>query len=175
MDWCILVDENDNEIGKAEKMKVHEDGMLHRAFSVFILNDRGELLLQKRASVKYHSPGLWTNTCCSHPVPGETAVAAGERRLMEEMGFSVALQPAFSFLYRADVGDGLIEHEFDHVLVGRYNAIPEMNPEEVEDFRYVALDELLQEVERAPEQFTTWFRILLQQHLDQLKKAFAAL
>jgi isopentenyl-diphosphate delta-isomerase len=164
MDWCILVDEQDREIGREEKLKTHQLGLLHRAFSVLIFNDSNEMLLQKRALTKYHSPGLWTNACCSHPQPDETVPEAGERRLMEEMGFSTELKEAFSFVYKADVGSGLTEHEFDHVMVGRYNAHGNYNLAEVSDARFVSLQELEEEITATPEQFTPWFRIIITQY-----------
>lgn len=174
MDWCILVDENDREIGKEEKLKTHQLGLLHRAFSVLIFNDSNELLLQKRALTKYHSPGLWTNTCCSHPQPGETILEAGERRLMEEMGFSTELKEAFSFIYKADVGSDLTEHEFDHVMVGRYNAHGNYNLAEVADARFVSLEELENEIESSPEQFTSWFKIIITQYGKQVSESLYA-
>lgn len=171
MDWCILVDENDLEIGREEKLKTHQLGLLHRAFSIFIFNDNNELLLQKRADSKYHSPGLWTNTCCSHPQPGETVLEAGERRLMEEMGFSTDLVECFSFIYQAKVGEDLVEHEFDHVLFGRYNAHWNYNLSEVSDARFISIEDLSDEIENHPEFFTEWFKILMRTYSRELASA----
>lgn len=157
----ILVDECDIEAGSIGKMRAHREGLLHRAFSVFLFNDAGEMLLQRRAMSKYHSPGLWTNTCCSHPRPGESTENAAKRRLAEEMGLSCELTPAYTFVYKADVGDGLLEHEFDHVFTGITNTVPTPNPDEVMAFRYIAIDQLLAEVSEAPSAFTPWFKITL--------------
>ncbi|RAU84481.1 isopentenyl-diphosphate Delta-isomerase [Pontibacter arcticus] len=154
----ILVDELDNEIGREEKLKAHLDGVLHRAFSVFILNDKGELLLQQRASGKYHSPGLWTNTCCSHPSPGEELQASAQKRLQEEMGFTCPLIWLFKFKYKIAFDNNLTEHELDHVFVGRYNQDPTPNPEEVESWAWVNLDSLKTDLEENPEKYTYWFR-----------------
>jgi isopentenyl-diphosphate Delta-isomerase len=155
----ILVDENDEQIGLMEKMKAHIEVHLHRAFSIFIFNSKGELLLQQRAFSKYHTPGLWTNTCCSHPRNGETLQQATSRRLLEEMGMQCMLNKAFDFIYKADVGQGLTEYEFDHVFVGCSDDIPTINKEEVEHFRYAKLSDIRKEMEADPEQFTVWFRI----------------
>lgn len=166
----ILVDELDNEIGFAGKLEAHEKGMLHRAFSVFVFNHTNELLLQQRALNKYHSPGLWTNTCCSHPRENEPVLTAAERRLSEEMGMSCELKPAFSFLYRAEVDQGLIEHEFDHVFIGRSEVEPIINHEEVAAYKYQRVEEIDLELKRYPEKFTTWFRICWPTVLETLHK-----
>jgi isopentenyl-diphosphate delta-isomerase len=155
----ILVDEFDNPVGTMEKMEAHRLGRLHRAFSVFIFNSRGEMLLQRRAFSKYHSGGLWTNACCSHPFPGEDPADAAQRRLMEEMGFSVPLEKAFDFIYRADFDNGLVEHEFDHVFVGRYDGPIAINPEEVADYSFHSAEVISKSLEESPEQYTPWFRI----------------
>ncbi|MFM7104242.1 MAG: isopentenyl-diphosphate Delta-isomerase [Flavobacteriales bacterium] len=157
----ILVDECDLELGCTGKMRAHRDGLLHRAFSVFLFNDDGEMLLQKRAMTKYHSPGLWTNTCCSHPRPGETTDNAAKRRLMEEMGLLCDLTPAYSFVYRVEVGEGLVEHEFDHVFTGITDVLPSPNSDEVMAYRYIEIDHLLAEVSEMPAAFTPWFKITL--------------
>ncbi len=157
----ILVDECDLELGCIEKMRAHREGLLHRAFSVFLFNDNGEMLIQKRAMGKYHSPGLWTNTCCSHPRPGENTESAAIRRLKEEMGLTCNLTKAYSFVYRSDVGKGLIEHEFDHVFTGVTNDIPIPNNDEVMAYRYIDIEHLMAEVSEAPNAFTPWFRITL--------------
>ena len=160
MEKVLLVDENDNILGEMEKMEAHEKGLLHRAFSVFIFNDNNELLLQKRASSKYHSGGLWSNTCCSHPKIKETAVEAGERRLTEEMGFTVPLKDKFHFIYKAKLDNELTEHELDHVLIGYFNKRPNINPEEVEDWKYISLDELEDSMKKNPENYTVWFKVI---------------
>ncbi len=157
----ILVDAKDTPIGTADKLEAHRSGGLHRAFSAFVFNDRGELLLQRRAEGKYHSGGLWSNTCCSHPRPGEETEPAARRRLMEEMGFSCPLETVTAMVYRAQVGGGLVEHEYDHLLVGRWNGRPSPDPEEVEDWRWADMDELRDEVARHPRRFTYWFRVAL--------------
>ena len=158
-DKVILVDNNDNQIGLMPKLEAHEKGVLHRAFSVFIFNNHGELMLQRRALTKYHSPGLWTNTCCSHQRDGESNISSGKRRLNEEMGFDTELQNAFEFIYRADLDKGLIEHEYDHVFVGNYSRPFVPNEQEVEDWKYIGLPELKAEIVHKPELFTPWFKI----------------
>ncbi|HNP53345.1 MAG TPA: isopentenyl-diphosphate Delta-isomerase [Ferruginibacter sp.] len=155
----ILVNEHDEALGSMEKMEAHEKGLLHRAFSVFIFNNRGEWLLQQRADGKYHSPGLWTNTCCSHPQPGETIAEAAIRRLQEEMGFVTELEKRFHFTYKADFDNGLTEYEFDHVLTGVYNGPILPDPAEVKDYRFVSQETLQSQLEAAPHQFTAWFKI----------------
>jgi len=155
----VLVDTQDRPIGRMEKMEAHRQGLLHRAFSVFILNSQGELMLQQRALDKYHSGGLWTNSCCSHPRPGEDVLNAGARRLSEEMGFETQLRKAFDFIYRADLDNDMIEHELDHVLVGYFDGVPELNPTEAADYRWVSLPAVKAEIEKNPEDFTVWFRI----------------
>ncbi len=159
----ILVDEQDNPVGTMEKMEVHEKALLHRAFSVFIFNSKGEMLLQKRAETKYHSAGLWTNACCSHPKPGEITHFAAERRLKEEMGFNTALQEAFSFIYKAPFQNGLTEYEFDHVFIGEYEGVINPNPEEVSDYRYQSIDQLKSSIKNNPSDYTEWFKIALPQ------------
>jgi isopentenyl-diphosphate delta-isomerase len=156
----VLVDENDSETGTLEKQRAHTEGRLHRALSVFVFNARGEMLLQRRALAKYHSGGLWTNTCCSHPRPGEPVHQAAHRRLREEMGIDCPLEPAFEFTYRAQVGPELVEHEYDHVFVGRYDGEPVPAPDEVDDWRWAPVDALAREVAASPERFTPWFRIV---------------
>lgn len=161
----ILVDKNDNALGLMEKMEAHEKAILHRAFSVFIFNSAGKLMLQQRAMHKYHSPGLWTNTVCSHPREGETTIDAAHRRIVEEMGFDCEFEEVFSFLYKAEVGQGLIEHEFDHVFIGKSDVKPEINLDEVETWKYVDLDWLTNDVENNPKQYTEWFKIALSEVL----------
>ena len=155
----ILVDKNDNPLGTMEKMQAHERGVLHRAFSVFIFNSKGEMMIHRRASSKYHSSGLWTNACCSHPQINETVEEAAHRRLMEEMGFDCELKEKLSFLYKADVGDGLIEHEFDHVFFGEFNGKPEINPDEVAEWKFINSEILKEEIKNHPAKFTEWFKI----------------
>ena len=164
----ILVDKDDNQIGLMPKMEAHEKALLHRAFSVFTFNDKGELLLQQRAASKYHSPLLWTNTCCSHQRNGETSLAAGKRRLQEEMGFTCDLEEVFSFIYKAPFDNGLTEHELDHVLVGACNEDPVINPEEVESFKWMRLKDVQAEMEAHPELYTAWFKIIFKESYSKI-------
>lgn len=166
----ILVDTADTPLGTMPKMEAHEKAVLHRAFSVFILNHKGELMLQQRALHKYHSPGLWTNTCCSHQRIDETNIEAGKRRLREEMGFSVPLQELFSFIYKAPFDNGLTEHELDHVMVGYFDAEPEVNPEEVAAWKWMSLEELAQDLSRNPENYTVWFTIIFDRFYNHIKQ-----
>ena len=170
-EYVVLVDEQDQEIGQMEKMEAHRLGLLHRAFSILLFNSKGELLLQQRAAHKYHSPLLWTNTCCSHQRPGETTLLAAERRLREEMGMSAPMQTAFSFLYKANLDQGLSEHELDHVVFGYTNQDPIINPEEVQAFQWITIDQLSQQLKNNPQTLTVWFQILLEQHLEKITKA----
>ena len=170
MSEVILVNSNDEEIGSMEKLEAHQKGILHRAFSVFIFNDRYELLLQKRALDKYHSGGLWTNTCCSHPSPGDGLLAAAKRRLIEEMGIRAPLEIISSFIYKAAFENGLIEHEFDHILIGRYNDEVEINPMEVMDYKWISITDLNKEVSRHPDEFTIWFLKIYKQVFEQYRK-----
>ncbi len=160
----VLVDENDNEIGTMEKIEAHRNGgHLHRAFSIFVFNPDGLILLQLRARQKYHAGGLWTNTTCSHPFPGEPVTNAAHRRLKEEMGFDTDLEEIFSFVYRADVGNGLTEYEYDHVLVGIYDGPVRPNPEEAEGYAWVRWDWLKEDVKKHPEIYTPWFVKIMEQ------------
>ena len=159
MNRLILVDEHDVPLGTVEKMEAHEKALLHRAFSVFIFNSKGEMLLQQRAPGKYHSGGLWTNACCSHPYDGQETLAAAEKRLQEEMGFTVPLTKAFAFVYKAPFDNGLTEHEYDHVFTGKYDGEIFPNKDEVADFRYLTLDEIKVLLLQHPEQYTIWFKI----------------
>jgi isopentenyl-diphosphate delta-isomerase len=161
MERVILVDENDTPLGTMEKMEAHEKGALHRAFSVFIFNGNREMLLQQRALSKYHSGGLWTNTCCSHPREGETTIEAAHRRLQEEMGFDCEIEKAFDFIYKKELDKGLIEHEFDHVFIGEYEGKVKFNPDEVNTYAYKPVREVLNETLLFPEKFTEWFKICL--------------
>lgn len=157
----IIVDEKDNEFGLEEKLKVHKKGNLHRAFSVFVFNSKKELLLQKRAKEKYHSSGLWTNTCCSHPKNGEDLKAEAEKRLKEEMGFTCNLEKKFSFIYRAVLDNGLIEHEYDHVFFGKFNKNPNPNPSEVKGWKWISLKKLKEDMGKSPKEYTPWLRIII--------------
>lgn len=173
MAQVILVNEADEAIGTMEKMEAHQKALLHRAISVFIFNTNGELLLQQRALQKYHSAGLWTNTCCSHPEPGEVTLAAAERRLKEEMGFTTALNHAFTFTYLSNFDNGLTEHEVDHVFTGVYDGSIIPNAEEVAAFQFVSMDELQQSIQNDPQKFTSWFKIaipLIQDYLALKEK-----
>lgn len=157
----VLINSNDEAIGSMEKLQVHREGLLHRAFSVLILNEVGDMLIQRRAFEKYHSGGAWSNACCGHPRPGESTQAAAERRLQEEMGFSVPLKKLYHFTYKADLGNGLTEHEFDHVFLGVYNNAPSPNPNEVAEWRYVPIEQLQQELKLQTEAFSFWFRLIM--------------
>lgn len=161
MEQVILVDDQDNEIGTMEKIEAHRKGLLHRAFSVLLFNSKGEMLIQKRAMEKYHSAGLWTNACCSHPRPEETMQEATRRKLLQEMGINIQPEFAFKFIYKAEVGNGLIEHEYDHVFVGRYEGEPLINCKEVEDWRLEAMDKLRADVKKNPHRYTHWFRLIV--------------
>jgi isopentenyl-diphosphate delta-isomerase len=162
-EYVILVDEHDQTIGKEEKMKAHELGILHRAFSVFVFNSQGELLLQQRAKSKYHSGGLWTNTCCSHPRPEEETLAAAHRKLIQEMGFDCELSEAFSFTYKAALDHSLTEHEFDHVLIGKYDSDPVLNPGEADAFKWASLEWIKEDLLKNPDAYTVWFKICFEQ------------
>lgn len=155
----ILVDTQDNPIGSMEKLEAHRNGAkLHRAFSIFVFNKKGETLLQKRAMTKYHSQGKWTNTCCSHPYVGESVGEAAHRRLEEEMGFDCDLKEIFSFTYRAQVGNDLTEWEFDHVLFGNYDGEPKLNPDEADDYKWISLDKLKKDMDKNPDAYSQWLR-----------------
>lgn len=162
----ILVDEQDNQIGLMEKMQAHREGRLHRAFSVFLFNEKNELLLQKRADTKYHCGGLWTNTCCSHPQKDETLKQAVNRRLQEELGISCETKAVYSFIYKADVGEGLIEYEYDHVFIGTFLEKPHPNLVEVADWKYVTLDFLREDIKINSTHYTPWFRIIMEKIRD---------
>jgi isopentenyl-diphosphate delta-isomerase len=169
-EYVILVDTADRELGTMEKMEAHEKAILHRAFSVFIFNDRGELMLQQRAAHKYHSPLLWTNTCCSHQRQGESNIEAGKRRLREEMGFEVDLDEKFHFVYKAEFDNGLTEHELDHVMVGYYNGEPTINPEEVASWKWINMEVLQQDMQDHPQDYTAWFKIIFDRFVEFLTK-----
>jgi isopentenyl-diphosphate delta-isomerase len=171
----IVVNERDEWLGVMEKMAAHREGVLHRAVSVFILNNKNELLLQQRAAEKYHSGGLWTNTCCSHPLPGESTLAAAHRRLKQEMGFDTNLEPIFTLRYKADVGDGLTENEYDHMFVGRYNDAPLLNPEEAMAYQYLPIDAVAQWLKEKPQEFTAWFHLAFPMFVNHLQQVNASL
>lgn len=158
----ILVNEKDEKIGLMPKQEAHEKGLLHRAFSVFIFNDKNELMLQQRALHKYHTPGLWANSCCSHQRDGESNLDAGKRRLQEEMGFVSDLEERTSFIYKAEFDNGLTEHEFDHILVGEFNGVPNINPEEVASWKWMSLDDVKNDMSAKPEIYTPWFKIIFE-------------
>ncbi|MGK4569245.1 isopentenyl-diphosphate Delta-isomerase [Flavobacterium sp. 3HN19-14] len=156
----ILVNESDEPIGLMPKLEAHQKALLHRAFSVFILNDKNEIMLQQRAAQKYHSPLLWTNTCCSHQREGESNIAAGTRRLFEEMGFKTELKELFSFIYKAPFDNGLTEHELDHVMVGYYNDRPQINAEEAASWKWMSIEAIKSDMQQHPEIYTVWFKII---------------
>ncbi len=164
-----LVDENDMPNGTMEKLEAHRKGLLHRAISVLLFNSKGEFLLQRRAFHKYHSPGLWTNTCCSHPFPEESVQEAAERRLKEEMNIEANLTFAFKFKYRAEFSNGLIENELDHVFIGFSDETPHLNPEEAVSFRWVHLNELKLDLNTTPENYTVWFRIIVDEYFNKIE------
>lgn len=166
----ILVNEKDEPLGLMPKLEAHEKAQLHRAFSVFILNDKNELMLQQRAAHKYHSPLLWANTCCSHQREGESNIQAGTRRLQEEMGFSVALKELFWFIYKAPFDNGLTEHELDHVMIGYANQDPVINPEEVADWKWMDIDAVRKDIEQNPQIYTAWFKIIFQKFYHFLEE-----
>lgn len=157
----ILVTERDEPIASMEKLEAHQRGFLHRAFSIFIFNKRGELLLQQRAMNKYHSGGLWTNSCCSHPAPGEETIVAAERRLLEEMGFTTPLEKLFDFVYKASFTNGLIEYEFDHVFAGEYDGPVYVNKDEAMDFAFRSMEDINKEIRKTPVKFSQWFKVAL--------------
>lgn len=166
----ILVNELDEQIGLMPKMEAHQKAVLHRAFSVFIINDNNEIMLQQRAYHKYHSPLLWTNTCCSHQREGETNIEAGTRRLHEEMGFKAELRELFSFIYKAPFDNGLTEHELDHVMIGYYNDEPKINPDEVSSWKWMGIEAVKQDMETNPQEYTVWFKIIFDQFYDHIRQ-----
>ena len=166
----ILVDEKDNQVGLMPKLEAHEKGLLHRAFSVFIFNSDYKLLLQKRASSKYHSGGLWTNTCCSHPRDGEDTADAANRRLYEEMGIKTSLRKVYEFIYRAELDNDLIENEFDHVFYGIYNDDPILNTDEADDFKWIDMETLKNDIDNNADKYTVWFKIAFDYFYNYLKK-----
>ena len=172
MERVILVDEQDNFVGTMEKMEAHEKGVLHRAFSILVFNSRGEMLIQKRASSKYHSGGLWTNACCSHPSPGEPIEKATRRRLKYEMGIELNPEYAYKFIYKTSLDKDLIEHELDYVFTAVYDGEPSVNPLEVEDWKYIDLNTLRNDIDANPQRYTYWFRVIMNH--PQLKEHLIA-
>jgi len=164
----ILVNEKDEQLGLMPKQEAHEKGVLHRAFSIFVFNSKNELLLQQRALHKYHSPGLWTNTCCSHQRDGESSLEAGKRRLFEEMGFTTDLKETTSFIYRAPFDNGLTEHELDHILVGNFEGTPRINPDEVASWKWMDLEEVKKDIQINPDIYTAWFKIIFDKFYHHL-------
>ncbi|OHT44570.1 isopentenyl-diphosphate Delta-isomerase [Flavobacterium tructae] len=165
----ILVNQQDEQIGLMPKLEAHEKAMLHRAFSVFVLNDKNEIMLQQRAHQKYHSPLLWTNTCCSHQREGETNVQAGSRRLFEEMGFKTDLKELFHFIYKAPFDNGLTEHELDHVMIGYFNDDPAINTDEVEDWKWMKIEDIKEDIQQQSEIYTVWFKIIFDEFYHYLE------
>jgi len=166
----ILVNENDEQIGLMPKLEAHEKAQLHRAFSIFILNSKNEVMLQQRASEKYHSPLLWTNTCCSHQREGETNIQAGNRRLREEMGFSTELKELFHFIYKAPFDNGLTEHELDHVMIGYFEEAPKINKDEVESWKWMDIDAIKEDMQANPDIYTVWFKIIFDEFYHFLEE-----
>lgn len=166
----ILVNANDEPIGLMNKLEAHEKAVLHRAFSVFVLNDKNEVMLQQRAHHKYHSPLLWTNTCCSHQRAGESNLEAGKRRLEEEMGFVTDLKELFHFIYKAPFDNGLTEHELDHVMIGYFNGEPNINPDEVESWKWMDIEAIREDMKKQPESYTVWFKIIFDEFYHYLEE-----
>jgi isopentenyl-diphosphate Delta-isomerase len=165
----VLVNEQDEVMGLMNKMEAHEKAVLHRAFSVFIFNNKGETLLQQRATTKYHSPLLWTNACCSHPREGETYEEAALRRMPEEIGLTTEIEEAFWFIYRADVGQGLTEHELDHVFIGYSNDEPELNPEEACNYKWMKAEDVKNDIASNPDLYTEWFKIIFNKYYEHIE------
>jgi len=172
-DKVILVNEFDDTVGIMDKMEVHKQGLLHRAFSIFIFNRKGEMLLQQRAFSKYHSGGLWTNACCSHPMPGEKTMDAAQRRLKEELGFEIPVEKIFDFVYKAGFDNGLTEHEFDHVFAGEYEGKINANPEEVNEVCYKEIPEIKNTMQTHPQKYTAWFHLAFPKIEEWWKNRYA--
>lgn len=170
LEEVILVDEKDQPIGLMEKQQAHVEGHLHRAFSVLVFNNKGEMLIHQRALDKYHCGGLWSNACCSHPREHETVMEAAQRRLQEEMGFTTSMEHIDSFIYKVSFENGLTEHEYDHILVAHYNADPVPNPNEVADWKYLPVEEIKSDINTNPEKYTFWFQELINTHLNKILK-----
>lgn len=169
-EMVVLVNEKDEQVGLMPKLEAHEKAVLHRAFSVFVFNDAGELMMQQRALSKYHSPGLWTNTCCSHQRDGESNIEAGKRRLEEEMGFQVPLKEVTWFIYKAPFDNGLTEHELDHIMVGQFNGEAQINQDEVAAWKWMPLEAVKQDIENKPELYTAWFKIIFDKYYQHIKQ-----
>lgn len=169
-EFVVLVDQDDQKLGLMEKQQAHVAGLLHRAFSVFVFNSKGELMIQQRAASKYHSPTLWTNTCCSHPRDNETYEQAAHRRLEEEMGFDCELEYKFNFIYKAHLENDLIEHELDHVFIGIFDGEPKLNPDEVMAYRWVELDDLKKDMEKNSQNYTAWFKIIFEHYVSYIEE-----
>ena len=169
-EFVVLVDQDDQKLGLMEKQQAHVAGLLHRAFSVFVFNSKGELMIQQRAASKYHSPTLWTNTCCSHPRDNETYEQAAHRRLGEEMGFDCELEYKFNFIYKAHLENDLIEHELDHVFIGTFDNEPKLNSDEVMAYRWVELDDLKKDMEKNPQNYTAWFKIIFEHYVSYIEE-----
>ena len=169
-EFVVLVNKDDKQIGLMEKQQAHVAGLLHRAFSVFVFNSKGELMLQQRAASKYHSPTLWTNTCCSHPRKNETYKEAAHRRLLEEMGFDCELSFSFSFIYKASLDNGLTEHELDHVFIGTFDDEPNLNKDEVMAYRWVEMEDLKKDMSKNPQNYTAWFKIIFDHYLSHIER-----
>ena len=166
----VLINEKDEVQGLMNKLEAHENGLLHRAFSVFLFNKKGEMLLQKRASSKYHSPNQWTNAVCSHPRDEESYKNAALRRLNEELGITTDITEKFHFIYKADVGGNLWEHELDHVFIGTFDDEPKLNPDEVMAYRWVELDDLKKDMEKNPQNYTAWFKIIFEHYVSYIEE-----
>ena len=169
-EYVILVNAQDDQIGLMPKLEAHQKAVLHRAFSIFIINDKNEIMLQQRAFQKYHSPLLWTNTCCSHQRAGESNIEAGTRRLFEEMGFVAELKELFSFIYKAPFDNGLTEHELDHVMIGNYNNAPDINTEEVANWKWMAVEDIKSDMEINSNIYTVWFKIIFNEFYHHLQR-----
>ena len=165
----IIVDKNDNQIGLMPKLDAHKKGILHRAFSVFVLNNNNEIMLQKRAYNKYHSGGLWTNTCCSHQREGENSIEAGKRRLLEEMGFETELKIITSFIYKVEFENGLTEHELDYLLIGKFLKSPVINKQEVADWKWMGIELIADDIKLNPNNYTSWFKIIFDKFQNKIK------
>ena len=157
----VLVNEKDEVLGTMNKLLVHQKGLLHRAFSIIIINDRGQMLIHQRQNNKYHSGGLWSNACCSHPQKDEETIKAAHRRLNEELNMSCSLKPIFSFIYKIELDNDLIEHEFDHVFIGRTNHTPDFNKDEISHVKWIDIDHLREKIKKEPNIFTFWFKLLM--------------
>lgn len=173
-EYVILVDENDRKTGTCEKLEAHQKGLMHRAFSIFLFNKEGEFLIQQRADEKYHTPGLWSNTCCSHPRPDEEMEEALQRKLFQEMGIYSQVEKVFDFAYRADFDNGLVENEVDHVYFGEYNDAPNPNPAEIQSWKYSSFEEIKNEIEQDEASFTPWFKLVFERVNEHYKKMMAA-